>query len=297
MAEASGRSPMRTCVVATPVARERSDGVGSPPKAGSVLWQLRGDPSRRPRTDPSLAGGLREWLEDGVGAAVRELPPEAPPVRIDRWTVSGRPPFDPRTRVTAPRARRALLGVLFRQLVVTGRIDDPIADAVEALAADEQGGCVLDGLDHLPAPDRAAVRRAVAAGARTMTTHWSSVPPAWRPRTRDRIRIPLAGGRVVLATTVDLLLGTPPTTHRSVCAVHLSAEAGTDYDRHNRRFTGLLDTLRSGAPPFRVATYHPTTGELVVDDLTDDDLAATVRQTIDAVAARRSPEQERARAA
>ncbi len=268
-----------------------------PPGDRAVLGRLRGDPSRRPRTDPSLAGGLREWLEDGVGAATRELPPGSPPVWIDRWAMSGRPPFDPDAPFNVSWARRAMLAVLFRQLVVTGRIDDPVADAVGAMAVDEGGARVLEGLRGLPPAERAAVRRAVLAGASVMASQWAAIPPAWRPRTRDRIRIPLAGGRVVLATSLDLVLGTPPGGRRTVCTVRLSAGAGSNADRSDRLFDALLETLRSGAPPFRVATYDPTSGELETLDVVDDHLTAAVSQVVGAVAGRCVPARGAERAA
>jgi len=297
MTEPPRRPPHRSPAADRPVPSGPSAQPEPSPGVRPVLERLRGNPSRRPPADSSLAGGLREWLEDGVGAVAGKLPPDAPPMRIDRWTMSGFPPFDPRAPLTAPWARRELLASLFRQLVVTGRIDDPFADAVEALAADERGARVLDGLHLLPAAERDAVRQAVAAGALTMGSHWGAVPQAWRPRTQDRIRIPLAGGRVVLATTIDLVLGTPPAAQRSVCTVDLSTGAGPPCDRRGRHFTGLLETLRSGAPPFRVATYHPTSGELHADDLADDHLTASVQQVIDAVATHCGLEQEWASAA
>ena len=40
-----------------------------------LVTKLRGDASRRPVVDPGLAGGLRDWLEDGLASTLGALPP------------------------------------------------------------------------------------------------------------------------------------------------------------------------------------------------------------------------------
>ncbi len=263
-----------------------------------ALAALRGDPYRRPQVDHCLVRGLREWLEDGVGAAARELPPGSPPVRIDRHSGRGPSSSHPQARLDVPRARGALLGALFRQLVATGRIDDPIADAVEALAAGgDEGEALLDLLRCLTPAQRASVRREVTAAARRMVGQWGPVPSSWRPRTRDRVAIPLCGGRVVLSDTLDLVLGTAPVDRRSVCIVNLSPGADPESERQDRHFAGLLETLRSGAPPFRLATYRLMSGELEREDVTDEMLFSSVRRVIRVAAEQCGPGRSEATAA
>ena len=51
--------------------RRGSTGVIEP---DGLLRRLRGDGVPRPEVDPGLAGGLRDWLEDGLVEAVATLP-------------------------------------------------------------------------------------------------------------------------------------------------------------------------------------------------------------------------------
>jgi len=102
--------------------------------------------------------------------------------------------------------------------------------------------------------------------------------PAWLARTQDRITVPLAGGQVLLSGVVDLAFGGPAHDQASVCLVEI--KSGTRRIEHHAdlHFYALLETLRAGAPPFRVATYYTATGELDVEAIGEDVLvAATTR--------------------
>lgn len=242
---------------------------------------LRGDVGRRRRVDRGLAGGLREWLEDGVAPAVAGLPPGDPAVVVDRRALAGvpEPPTTGRT-VTRPLARGAMTGVLFRQLVACGSVGDPVVDALDVLAADGHGADIASHVAGLDPQERASLEREVRADAATMASQWPAIPCSWLPRTGDRMAVPLAGGRVVLLGIGDLVLGAPPADRESVCVVELRTGGPSAGDRLGRCLLGLLETLRSGAPPFRVATYYPATGDLVSEEVRDVDLAATVHEVI-----------------
>ncbi len=261
-------------------------GASSTSSAGEVLPYLRGDTKRRPRVDPGLAGGLREWLEDGVAEAAAALPPGIPAVVIDRRALSARSAIHaggPGSAVTLQLARGALVGVLFRQFITTGRIDDPIADALAALEIDERNAAIADFLRCLPGPRRAALRREVLEHATMLMSRWQGVERGWFPRTRDRVTIPLAGGRIVLAGTIDLLLGAPSDGQASVCLVDVRSGERRSEHRAELHFHGLLETLRSGAAPFRVATYYTGSGEIDAEDVSDTLLTNAVRRTLDGV--------------
>ena len=91
---------------------------------------------------------------------------------------------------------------------------------------------------------------------------WSVPNPAWLARTQERIEVPLCGGRVVMAGVIDLVLGGPPQERASVCLVELKSGSRRLEHRGDLHFYALLETLRRGSPPFRIATYYSATGEL-----------------------------------
>ncbi|MGH9093495.1 MAG: hypothetical protein ACRDZR_19245 [Acidimicrobiales bacterium] len=259
----------------------------APGDPATLLHELRGDAARRRPVDPGLAGGLREWLEDGVAGAAASFPAGAPPVVVDRRAMAGWPAHPPgaRREVTLPRLRAALTAVAFRQLVATGPVDDPVTDALDALSAEEGGSELADVAAGLDPAGRAALRRDLAGAAATMAARWPPVPAGWLPRTGDRLSVPLAGGRVVVVGTADLVLGAPPARRSSVCVVEVRA-GGPGTDVHGRRLLALLETLRSGAPPCRVATYHASTGELQVEEPSDRQLGETVQDVVACAVAR-----------
>jgi hypothetical protein len=100
--------------------------------------------------------------------------------------------------------------------------------------------------------------------------------PAWLPRTNDKVAIPLAGGRVVLCGVFDLLLGTRSPGTASLCAVGLSTGGRWAQARTTLHYLALLETLRSGTPPFRLGLLHSAVGRYGVEDVLEEHLAAIV---------------------
>lgn len=256
--------------------------------AGDLVSALRGEATNRRAVDPGLAGGLREWLEDGVAGPVASLEPGTPPIV-----------FDSRMLVTAadgkagggqvsnlPLLRAALVTALFRQLVTTGHIGDPLVDAMEVLAAEDRGAELAAFASRLTAEELNVLGSQLAEDASTMALRWPRIPPAWLPRTADRLTVPLAGGRVVLVGVADLVLGAPPVDRASVCLVEVRSAAPTEGHRRARTYLSLLESLRSGAPPCRVATYYSGSGVLDAEEPQDEEIATLVSDLIAAVAER-----------
>ncbi len=267
---------------------------GAPPSRGlpDLLGRLRGDVAVRPKVDWGLAGGLREWLEDGVAASCEALDPGVVPLGVDKEALSavlGPHPssYSPRrlgTRsprpVTMPLARGILVDLLFRQLVTTGRIDDPVADGLAALEVEDGRDAVVEFVRSLRREGRAALDDEVISHAERLTVHWPALPPFWLPRTQERSTIALGGGKVVLTGAIDLTLGAPSSGCASVVLVEVKSGARRPEHRAELHFYALLETLRSGAPPLRVATWYSATGAMDVDEVTDELLAVAVRRTL-----------------
>jgi hypothetical protein len=125
-----------------------------------------------------------------------------------------------------------------------------------------------------------------------------SFPPLkkkWRPRLESPVRVELHGGRIVLRSKVDLALGKAEGTQAGVLVVDF--KSGRAYPHHidDLRYYALLETFRSGVPPFRVASYYLDAGTWVGEDISEELLAITMRRVIDGViklAALRTSERE-----
>lgn len=249
------------------VATERGSG-------REVLARLRGDTVARPRFDRGLAGGLRAWLEDAAFESVAGLPDGTPAlfgprslfVSDDRGGTggTGRPAVD--------RLLPRLVHVVFRQIVDAGTVDDPLRDALEGLAA--LGDlAVVDDVASLGEADRAVLAHALTGHTRHLSALVPRFAAAWLPRTDDYVAIPLAGGRIVLHGVFDLLVGLPRPGTASLCAVGL-ATGDRARQRRSLHFLALLETLRSGTPPFRMALLDSASGLFGVEDVREEHLRA-----------------------
>jgi len=252
-----------------------------------VLDRLRDRSSDRPRFDPGLAGGLRAWLEDaaadlvaarGDGAASLYLGPRQLLGTENPGPSAPKVAFD--ETYSSQLITTVVVHALFRQLITTGHIADPLNDALAALSVQPRRA---EMVAHIKAMD-ARSRAALSAEVRRQSRHLRNLTPAfssgWLPRTDDRIAIPLAGGRVVLGGVFDLLVGEPVRGRASVCAVQITSGGPWAFARSALHYLALLETLRHGVPPFRLALLDATAGRYVVEDTTEEHLRAMVTHVV-----------------
>jgi hypothetical protein len=162
---------------------------------------------------------------------------------------------------------------LFRQLVHTGEVHDPLADALDALRAAGDGADVRR-VDSLPEGARTVLAETLAVHARNLSGLVPRFAPGWMPRTNDRVAIPLGGGRIVLHGMFDLMVGLPQPRTASLGALGLSSDGPWAEARRTLHYLSLLETLRSGAPPFRLALLESASGRYGVEDVREEHLRA-----------------------
>ena len=242
---------------------------------GEVLALLRGDAAARPSFDPGLAGGLRAWLEDAAYDVVAARGEHAPPLFLgprqllgSHEELSGHDPgADDRPDLSG------LVHTLLRHLVHTGEIHDPLGDALDALRATGAEHDVRR-IESLGPAARTALAETLAHHARNLTALVPRFAPGWMPRTNDRVAIPLAGGRIVLHGMFDLVVGLPRPRTASLCALGLSTGGPWAVARRTLHYLSLLETLRSGTPPFRLALLESVSGRYGVEDVREEHLRA-----------------------
>ena len=268
---------------------------------GDLLSRLVSPCPRKPPIDRGLAGGLRAWLEDGiaaVGRTERSGPLVHPPGMaslpvVVRDGAPGRGAERARPGAFGVHELRACLTrVIFRLTIVQGPPRQPFEDALRALSVTEHGPDFLDALGGLRPREQAALRAFARARTSAIASQWRPVPAAWLPRTAERLRVPLGGGSVELSASADLVVdrpsdGTPYDGTPSVCLLRVLDErhgpSGAVRVVRARRALALIETLRGGAPPWRVATYDPRTRRLDDDEVSHDFLAAAVHDVLCAV--------------
>jgi hypothetical protein len=254
------------------------DAVADRGTGAEVLALLRGDAAARPRFDPGLAGGLRAWLEDAAYDVVAARGEHAAPLLLgprqllgshDEFDGDGDGGGDGGGRLVLSR----LVHMLLRQLVHTGEIGDPLADALDALRASGDEDEVRE-IETLPSAARTALAERLALHARNLTELVPRFAPGWMPRTNDRVAIPLAGGRVILHGVFDLVVGLPQPRTASLCALGLSTTGPWASARRSLHYLSLLETLRTGTPPFRLALLESASGRYGVEDVREELLRA-----------------------
>lgn len=263
------------------------DAVADRGTGAEVLAQLRGDAAARPRFDPGLAGGLRAWLEDAAYEVVATRGEHAAPLFLGPRQLLGSQDelVDGDGVGCAPSGAddggqdggrlvlSRLVHVLLRQLVQTGEIGDSLVDALDALRASGDGTVARD-VESLPAAARAVLSETLALHARNLTELVPRFAPGWMPRTNDRVAIPLAGGRIVVHGVFDLVVGLPQPRTASLCALGLSTGGSWAVARRSLHYLSLLETLRTGTPPFRLALLESASGRYGVEDVREEHLGA-----------------------
>jgi hypothetical protein len=253
---------------------------------GEVLAQLR-DAAARPSFDPGLAGGLRAWLEDAAYGVVVSRGDLAPPLVLGQRELLGPGPVADGVggggvaggQLSEDLVVSRLVHALFRRLVVDGPADewrrDPLGDALDACRAEGPGGAaVVTTVDALTDAARASLGAVVASHAAHLAHLVPRLAPSWMPRTDDRVAIPLAGGRVVLHGVFDLLVGLPRAGTASLCALGVCTGGSWARERRSLHYLALLETLRSGTPPFRLALLESASGRYGIEDVREEHLRA-----------------------
>jgi hypothetical protein len=132
-------------------------------------------------------------------------------------------------------------------------------------------------------PERADVR---STAVDRVTKFLECFPPlrrSWRPVLECPLRAELAEGRIVVSGRVDLVLG------RSVGLVAGKAfvdfKTGGVWSGHadDLRLYALIETLRLGVPPFRLASYYLDQGEIVTEDVDEALLLSAAARLADGV--------------
>ena len=105
----------------------------------------------------------------------------------------------------------------------------------------------------------------------------------WRPRTDTPIVVSFCGERISLRGRPDLAFGQARGDEAGVVIVDL--KTGRSYPQHldDLRFYALLQTLKTGVPPYRVASYYLDSATFHAEDVTPATLEVAAGRTVDGV--------------
>jgi hypothetical protein len=267
-----GGSPYHPRMELTPAQRrtlEQLIGVGPPPPY-----------------NPRLAGEVRRSIERRLGES-GVIAGEGEPIWLGKQRLNNRdrceglfeatllregPPFE--------RSPSTAAGGLFHKAIeldiVTERAFDPVSVSEQAAGrlgdADDGFGAFWRGLDPFGKAEL------VAEAGRRLSLFRDSLPPLprrWAPQPELLARVRLGGGAVVLSAVPDLVLG------RSRRLL-IDFKSGRLWPEHpeDMRFYALVFLLRTGVPPYRVATFFLDSGEWQSEEVSEQMLSRAADRVV-----------------
>lgn len=153
--------------------------------------------------------------------------------------------------------------------------------AIDRVLEDERGPAGF--LAEAPAAELGELRAAASDYVCKFSDEFPPLKAAWRPRLESSLIGSLFGGRIELRGKVDLALGQARGTAAHVLIVDFKTGRPGPAHIDDLRFYALLETLRVGVPPFRVASWYLDSGQWHAEDVDDDLLEVAVRRTADGV--------------
>ncbi|MXW62992.1 MAG: PD-(D/E)XK nuclease family protein [Acidimicrobiaceae bacterium] len=161
------------------------------------------------------------------------------------------------------------------------REPEPLALVDEALSRLTEGDDSLgDWLQTTSETERAELR---AESNDRVVKFMECFPPLkaqWRPVTESRLRLEVHDC-FVFSGKVDLTLGHPEGTRAGKVLIDLKTGGFSPQHLEDLRFYALIETIRLGTPPRRIATYYLDQGSFVPEDMTEDVLFAAAARLID----------------
>jgi hypothetical protein len=257
------------------------------PAQAEVLALLRQRHRPRPEVEVTLAAGLRQRMESALAALAAGL---ATPLFIGKSHL---------TQVHACEAHHQALraqpfawsmatargSVAHRAIELSLHRRDRAAPLVlvdDALTRleDDPGTSLADFLTGLDEGARAELRSEVNDLVAKFCELWPPLARQWAPRTESRVRAELCDDRLQLGGTIDLALGAASGMTPGSVLVELKSGASSSVHLDDLRFYALLETLRVGVPPLRVACYYLDSGTFTVEEVDADVLDAALLRTV-----------------
>jgi CRISPR/Cas system-associated exonuclease Cas4 (RecB family) len=155
-----------------------------------------------------------------------------------------------------------------------------VDEAIARLAdADSSLGTWIAGLS---AGDEADLRGLAAERVTKFVECFPPLDPRSHPMTEARVQWPL-NGPIVLSGKVDLIIGRSTGDESRKVIIDLKTGRFAPRHREDLRFYALVETLRTGIPPRKLASYYLDAGDADVEDVTEGVLRTAARRALDAI--------------
>ena len=161
------------------------------------------------------------------------------------------------------------------------REPEPLALVDEALGRlSESDDRLGDWLQTVSEAERAELRAESNDRVVKFLECFPPLKPGWRPVTESRLRYEVHD-QFVFSGKVDLSLGRAEGNRAGKVLIDLKTGGFSPQHLEDLRFYALIETIRLGTPPRRIATYYLDQGSFVPEDVTDAVLTAAAARLID----------------
>jgi hypothetical protein len=244
---------------------------------------LRGDRSRRPRTDVTSAPGLRAMLEDGIFDFWTSAP--ATPVIVRASSLCNANASTDIALSNHARLRGVLINQLVRLFSVGATITSAFDDAFRAWRLEVNGGELYEYAQRLDGDDLARLATDVTSHYVTLSRALGTIPAQFQPRSAVRASVMLSGGTILLRDVIDLMVGTTLGEVANVALFDVTTSPLGAGAERSMRYHALVQTLRSGVVPLRTSVFSSATGEMWTLDVDAELLRRSVDDVLDTIRA------------
>jgi hypothetical protein len=158
-----------------------------------------------------------------------------------------------------------------------------LVDHTLATLTEGETNSMADWLQSISEFERADLRGAAIDKVSAFLEMWPPLKPSWRPRTESKARVDLLNDRITLQGKVDLTVGVAEGSRAGKVLIDLKTGAFSPVHVDDLRFYALVEAIKVGVPPRRVATHYLESGNLVPEDVSEAMLTSAAVRVIDAV--------------
>jgi len=142
---------------------------------------------------------------------------------------------------------------------------DLVDEAISSLEFGEQN--ISEFIQELSDADRAQLRSDAVDLVTKFDECWPDLKKRWRPVTESKIRVELFDGMVVMQGKIDLTLGRAEGLKAGKVLVDLKSGKFQQQHMHDLRHYAMIEAVRIGVPPRRIASYYLDQGRFHSEDV------------------------------
>ena len=261
------------------------------PAQREVLEQLGMPRDERPRFNAELRHELRRALDDGLEPLLERVDGLADDIFVNKHRLGQLmgcerhflAEEDEEFAWTVPIARGTVAHKAIELSIHWRREPEPLVMVDESISRLSEGADGLaDWLQGCTEVERAELRAEANDRVVKFLECFPPLKTGWRPVTESKLRLELHD-RFVLSGKVDLALGQAEGDRAGKVLIDLKTGQFSPQHLEDLRFYALIEAVRLGTPPRRLATYYLDQGRFVPEDVTEGVLFAAAARVIDGI--------------